>query len=134
MARATRTQGYRDLALTSLPLRGIAINDADNNTDEVTVYASDSGILFINQYGGVTEYILPDVVDCAGKVFFFYDNVGNAITITGGTEGVMSGGTGSATTTSNEVLSSGTQGEWCIIVGDGTSYFCLSGEGTWTAS
>lgn len=128
----TRVQGYRDVAQTMLPFRGIAINDASNNTNAVTVYASDSGILFINEFVDGTEYTLPAVGDCKGKVFFFYDNIGQVITITGGTTGVLSGGTITASVDADDVVSGGTLGEWCIIIGDGTSYFCLAGEGDWT--
>lgn len=126
-----RIQGARDVVMNTLPFRGTAINDSSSNTGSVEVYASDSGILFINEYAGV-EYTLPDVADCKGKWFMFFDNTGQTITITGGDTGKMSGGSTSASVDADDVVSGGTQGEWCIIIGDGSSYFCLAGEGTWT--
>lgn len=133
---ATRVQGQRDMGLSVLNLRGLAINDASNNTNSVTVYASDSGIMFINEFVGTTTYTLPAVADCAGKVFFFYDNVGETLIVTApsGSFDLMSGGETTAKIDADKVTSGGTQGEWSTIIGDGTNYFCLAGEGTWTAS
>lgn len=127
---ATRVQGQRDVALSSLPFRGIAVNDADNNTAAVQVYASDSGILFINEHGDTTTYTLPDVADCKGKIFFFYDNIGTSIVILGGTVDKMCGG--GYTTYDKMTLTAGVGG-WAIIVGDGSKYYCLQGIGTWGA-
>lgn len=129
-----RVQGQRDVALNELNIRGIAINDATNNTASVTVYASDSGIVFINEYAGTTTYTLPAVADCKGKIFTFYDNVGQTIDVVGGTTDKMSGGSASATTHADKVTSGGTLGDSCTIIGDGSSYFVIHYQGTWTAS
>jgi len=129
-----REQGQRNVAFNELNLRGIAINDATNNTASVTVYASDSGIMFVNEYAGTTTYTLPVVADCAGKMFFFYGNVGNDIVITGGTAAKMSGGTTSAAVDSDKVTGTGAIGIAAMVIGDGSSYFVIPFVGTWTGS
>ena len=123
----------RDLALTSLPFRGIAINET-GDSGSVTVVASDSGLLFINEYAGTTTYTLPTVADMKGKWYTFYGNVAQDIVITGGTADVMSGGTASAVVDADKVTGGGAIGIWCAVICDGTNYFVLPGVGTWTAS
>ena len=130
----TRVQGQRDVALSSLPFRGIAINDDTLNTAAITVYASDSGILFINKNTATTTYTLPVVADCKGKIFFFYSYVANDLVITGGTTDVMVGGDTSAVVDADKVTLGGVIGGWAIVTGDGTNYYALTGTGTWTAS
>ncbi len=129
----TRVQGQRDVALSMLPFRGISINDATSNTAAVTVYASDSGILFINKFASTTTYTLPAVADCEGKIFFFMSYVANDLVIAGATS-VMVGGETSAGIVGATVTGGGTIGIWCAIIGDGTNYFALPGTGTWTYS
>lgn len=126
----TRVQGQRDVALTSLPFRGIAINDASNNTAAVQVYASDSGILFINEFGSETIYTLPVVSDCEGKIFHFYSNVAQTLIILGGTNDVMCGG---GQTTYDKMTLTAVIGGWGTIVSDGSSYYFIQGIGTWAA-
>ena len=93
----TRAQGQRDVALNSLPFRGIAINDDTLNTAAVQVYASDSGILFINENTATTTYTLPAVEDCKGKWFGFFCKAANTITIAGASgDAVIVGGSASA--------------------------------------
>ena len=129
----TRVQGQRDVALVGLPFRGIAINDNTNNTTSVTVYASDSGILFINKKAGTTTYTLPAVEDCEGKVFFFMSYVANDLVIqTASGDDVLVGGSASAGIIGDKLTGGGTIGIWCAIIGDGTNYFALPGTGTWT--
>ena len=128
-----RVQGQRDIALNELAFRGIAINDATNNTAAVTVYASDSGILFINKFASTTTYTLPAVADCAGKVFYFYSYVANNLVIDG-TTSVIVGGNTSAGVAGNLVTLTGVIGGWGFIIGDGTNYFFFPGTGTWTYS
>ena len=130
-----RVQGQRDVALNELAFRGIAINDADNNTAAVTVYASDSGILFINQYAGTTTYTLPAVEDCKGKVFYFFSYVANNLVIAGASgDALIVGGSTSAGVVGATVTLTGVIGGWAMIIGDGTNYYCLPGTGTWTYS
>ena len=123
----------RDLALSSLPFRGIAINET-GDSNAVTVVASDSGIMFVNEYAGSTTYTLPTVSDMAGKWYIFYGNVAEAIVIVGGTIDVMSGGSASAVVDADQVTGGGAIGIWCIVTCDGTNYFTFPGVGTWTAS
>ena len=130
----TRAQGQRDVAQIGLPFRGIAINDATLNTAAVTVYASDSGILFINKYAGTTTYTLPAVADCKGKIFFFYSYVANNLVITGGTADLLVGGSTSAVVDADTVTLTGVIGGWGVIIGDGTNFYFFAGTGTWTAS
>ena len=126
-----RVQGQRNVALTELPFRGIAINDATANTAAVTVYASDSGILFINKFAATTTYTLPAVADCAGKVFEFMSYVANNLVIAGATS-VIVGGNTSAGVAGATVTLTGVIGGHGKIVGDGTNYYFFAGTGTWT--
>ncbi len=129
----TRAQGQRDVALTSLPFRGIAINDDTNNTTSVTVYASDSGILFINKKTGTTTYTLPAVADGKGKVFLFYSYVANNLVIAGASS-ILVGGTSGAGIVGATVTLTALIGGWAVVIGDGSNYFVLPGVGTWTYS
>ena len=123
----------RDLALTGLPFRGIAINETGDSAS-VTVVASDSGILFINEYAGETTYTLPTFTDMKGKWYAFCANVSQNIVVTGGTTGVMSGGNSSAAVDSDKVTLTAVIGGWAAVICDGTNYFVLAGTGTWTGS
>jgi len=124
----------RDLvALVGAPFRGVSLN-ASTDSGAVTVVASDSGILFVNEYAGTTTYTLPTVSLCKGKWFGFYANVANNIAITGGTTDVLTGGNTSAVVDADTVTLTGVVGGWGIIIGDGTHFIFLAGTGTWTAS
>ena len=123
----------RDLALTSLPFRGIAINETGDSAS-ITVVASDSGILFVNEYAGETTYTLPTVALMKGKWYRFYANVSQNIVVTGGTTGAMSGGSSGASVTNDKVTLTGVIGGWAVVFCDGTNYFVLAGTGTWTGS
>jgi hypothetical protein len=126
-----RVQGARDVSMNELSFRGISVNDATNNTASVTVYASDSGILFINEYAGTTTYTLPAVADCKGKIFHFLANVANNIAITGGTAAKFCG----ATQTDYDTMTlTGAIGGSASVIGDGERYYLIAGTGTWTAS
>jgi len=122
-----RVQGQRDVALTELAFRGIAINDATANTAAVTVYASDSGIFFINKFATATTYTLPAVADCAGKWFWFF-NVGAGgmiIASPGSLDNIVCINDIAADTvtyaTANLMI-----GSACLVVGDGTNYFVIN--------
>lgn len=132
----TRAQGYRDVKMNGLPFRGIAINDATSNTNAVTVYASDSGILFVNEFESTTTYTLPEVADCKGKWFIFYCNHATAVKVTAPTASfdLMQGGNSGTVTNADYVTSGGVVGNWGVIFGDGSSYFFFVGQGTWSAS
>ena len=129
----TRAQGQRDVAQIGLPFRGIAINDNTNNTTSVTVYASDSGILFINKKAGTTTYTLPAVEDCEGKIFFFFSYVANDLVIQTATgDDLLVGGETTPGIVGDTLTGTGAIGIWCAIIGDGTNYFAIPGTGTWT--
>ena len=128
-----RVQGQRDVALTDLPFRGIAKNDATDNTASVTVYASDSGILFINYFASTTTYTLPAAADCKGKFFVFMSAVASNLVIAGDTS-VIVGGQTSAGIVGATVTLTAVIGGWCVIIGDGTNYYAIPGTGTWTYS
>ena len=129
----TRAQGQRDVAQIGLPFRGIAINDNTNNTTSVTVYASDSGILFINKKAGTTTYTLPAVADGKGKIFYFFSYVANNLVIAGATS-VLVGGSSGAGIVGATVTLTGAIGGWAAVIGDGTNWFVIPGTGTWTYS
>jgi len=131
---ATRAQGDRDVALNELAFRGISIN-ATTNDASPTVYASDSGILFINKYAGTTTYTLPAVEDCAGKIFYFMSYVANNLVIAGASgDAVIVGGNTSAGIVGATVTLTGVIGGHGYIIGDGTNYYFFAGTGTWTYS
>ena len=119
---ATRVQGQRDMGLSVLNLRGLAINDASNNTNSVTVYASDSGIMFINKNTTLnTNYVLPAVADADGKMFWFLNATPNGgYRITAPTNTLVANNTAIknyAATGANTV------GIGAIVVGDGSKYY-----------
>ena len=128
----TRTQGQRDVGLSELPIRGIAI-ETTSGTGAVTVYASDSGIMFINKYTtGDTTYTLPTAAASKGKWWFFFNaQTSYNITITGGTTDVMVVDEGTA---ADECYCADEIGECCMVIGDGTSYYVFVMHGTWTKS
>ena len=129
----TRVQGQRDVAVSSLPFRGIAVNDDTNNTAAVQVYASDSGILFLNEKTSTTTYTLPSVADGKGKFWVFLCVAGNSIVIAS-SESLLVGGTTSAGIIGATITSAATIGECAMIIGDGDKYYCLPFTGTWTYS
>jgi len=54
------------------------------------------------------------------------------LAVTGGTADLIMGG---ADGNLADTVTSGAQaGDWCIVIGDGTYYYLLAGQGTWTAS
>lgn len=124
-----RVQGQRDVALNELAFRGIAINDATNNTAAVTVYASDSGILFVNKY--ITDhvtYTLPAVADGAGKIWWFFNaNTTKNILVTAPSACMYHSGAAVTTMTSPNAV-----GGCAFVIGDGTLYYFFEIEGVWT--
>ncbi len=120
----------RDVALNSLPFRGISINaESASNVVAITVIPSDSGILFINkEESGTVTYTLPAVADGKGKIFWFYEGYNVAIKVKILTANIV----GDAT---NKVASGdGTLGTCCFVVGDGSYYYLFAIMGTWTVA
>jgi hypothetical protein len=95
----------------------------------VTVVGADSGKVFASTNTDLTTYTLPAVALGKGKMWWFF------LTNTTGTMAV-------ASTAANMIMNDATNvrntcgadaGCWCFVVGDGTSYYCFEGYGTWTA-
>jgi len=122
-----RVPQARDVALNEMNFRGLAIN-----TDEtaITLVASDSGIMFLQNYASATTYTLPDVATGAGKMFMFLNANTAASTVITSTTALIIGTTtaGAAKTT----LTSIAVGDWGIIVGDGTNWFWFASPTVWT--
>ena len=125
-----RVQGQRDVGLNELPIRGLAINDATANTAAVTVYASDSGILFVNKFATAATYTLPAVADAKGKMFWFY-NVGAAGMVIKAPSAIMVATNNAACTNATFGTANLMIGAGCMVFSDGTSYY-LMGLGTST--
>lgn len=128
MARTTE----RNVPLTELNIRGFIINPDDGGIAK-SVYASDSGCIFINKEdaGGTVVYTLPAVADCKGKWFWFYNGVDNAEISVKGTDTGQMYGPGSEGAQDDMITSGGDVGDSCIVFGDGTYYYVLPLVGTW---
>jgi hypothetical protein len=112
----------RTVALTELPFRGISVNTTET---AITVVASDSGVIFVNENASACTYTLPTVALAKGKWFWFF-NVGAAgMVITGGTTDVMVGLNDAAADTVTFGTTSEKIGAACAIFCDGTNYFVL---------
>lgn len=119
----------RTTPLTEMNWRGFDLNDSSAT---VTVYPSDSGVIFMNAYtSGNTVYTLPAVADCAGKMFFFY----NAKTDYYLTLDLASGDTDKIvcadSIVGDAVSCAADAGEWAWVMCDGTYFYVLEGHGTW---
>ncbi len=128
---ATRVAQARDVALNVMEFRGFTIN-----TDEtaITVLASDSGIMFLQNFASECTYTLPAVADGAGKMFMFCNTNTTASTVITSTTSLIKGCvTAGATAT---VLTSGEIGNFLWIVGDGSYWYVIAGfPGTvWTVT
>jgi len=128
---ATRVANARDVALNEMNFRGFTIN-----TDEtaITVLASDSGIIFIQNYASACTYTLPSVSEGAGKMFKFVNlNTAASTVITSTTALIKGAVTAGAACT---VLTSAALGNSMTIVGDGTYWYIIDGvPGTaWTVT
>ena len=119
---ATRVAQARDVALNVMEWRGWTIN-----TDEsaITVLASDSGIMFLQNYASATTYTLPAVAEGKGKMFMFCNiNTATSTLVTSTTaliKGTYTGGAAKTTITSAAV------GESVTIVGDGAYWYTIAG-------
>ncbi len=124
---ATRVAQARDVALNEMNFRGVSINTAET---AITLFSSDSGIIFIQNYASATTYTLPTVTDCAGKMFLFLNSNTNTSTVITSTTSLIKGKhTSGATST---VLTSAAIGDFLIIVGDGTYFYTIAGVSHWT--
>lgn len=120
----------RDVALITLPFRGISINaHTASEVVAVTVIPSDSGILFINkETSGTVTYTLPAVALGKGKIFWFYEGHATAIKVAIATAHIVGDATNKVAT------GDGTLGTCCFVVGDGDYYYLFAIMGTWTVA
>ena len=120
-----------DVLMGLVPLFRAVVRSATDAT-ATTVTADDSGTLFINLSTSAHTYTLPTLALSAGKVFIFFNGQTTAaLTITPGTADKMLVGDNAA---ADSVACAAAVGEWAIVIGDGTWFYCLAGVGTWTAS
>jgi len=127
MARTTE----RDVALTELPMRGIIVNAEADNDVAITVYPSDSGILFINKESSATvEYTLPAVADATGKWFWFFTAVAKKIKVTAPASTMYC----AETTLQTSIFSAEAIGEAGMCICDGSYYYFFEIAGTWATS
>ena len=129
---AVRVPQARDVALNEMNFRGFTINTAET---AITVDASDSGIIFLQNYATATTYTLPAVGLGAGKMFkFVCINTATKTLVTTSDATALIKGTytaGAAKTT----ITSGAIGDSVTIVGDGTYWYVLEGfKGAWTTA
>ena len=119
-------EGVRNLVLNELPFRGISVNTLAGADASIAVVASESGVLFVNHCASATTYTLPTVALAKGKWFWFF-NVGAAgMIITGGTASVMVRKNSATSTSVTFATSSEMIGAACLIMCDGTNYFCFN--------
>ena len=112
----------RDVALTELPIRGISINTADS---AITLVASDSGVIFWNQYASATTYTLPTAALGKGKWFWFINSGAGGMVITDGAVDTMVGLNGVAFDTLTFSTGSAMIGAAAIAISDGTYWFVM---------
>ena len=119
----------RTIGFTQMPFRGLHVNTA---TSSYTLTRDDSGVIFINQYNATVTYTLPACADGAGCVFFFYSGTSgssSSIVITSPTSNTLVCNDDALATTNTQADCAG---EWAMVVGDGTYWYCFEGNGTWT--
>ena len=113
------------------PFRAVVRSATDASATTVT--ADDSGTLFVNLSTSVHTYTLPTIALGKGKIWHFHNaQTTETLVITGGTASVLMGGAdGNLVTT---ITSAQTAGESTTIICDGTYYYALESNGTWTAT
>jgi len=121
-----------DVLFGMVPLVRAVVRSSTSAT-ATTVTPDDSGTLFVNLSTSEHTYTLPTVAACEGKSFIFHNAETTAgVVITGGTVDLIMGG--SDGNLADTVTCSSEAGNWGIIIGDGTYFYFLAGQGTWTAS
>ncbi len=113
------------------PLIRAVVRSATNAT-ATTVTADDAGTFFVNLSTSAHTYTLPAVADGAGKHWWFFNGDGTTtIAITSGTANAMKCDDAAATTNTSAAHAIG---DLCLVIGDGTYYYCCELHGTWTTS
>ena len=125
-----RVPGARDVALNEMNWRGLSINTAET---AITLVASDSGIIFLQNYAIACTYTLPDVATGAGKMFMIVNvNTATSTVITSTTALIKGTYTAGAAKTT---ITSGAMGDSVVIVGDGSYWYTMAGfKGAWTTA
>ena len=123
MAIPTRT-----VALNEMNFRGLSINTGETS---LAVAASDSGVIFIQNYASACTYTLPSVAAGKGKMFIFVNaNTATSTVIEAGSALIV------GTTTAGDpkqTLTSVAVGDAAIVYGDGTNWFWVNlAIGAWT--
>ncbi len=118
----------RSPALNVMDFRGLSINTAET---AITIVASDSGTIFVQNYATACTYTLPDVTTGAGKMFMIVNlNTATSTVITSTTaliKGTYTAGAAKTTLTSVAV------GDAAIIIGDGSYWYFINLSATgWT--
>ena len=117
MARTTE----RDVALNELNIRGFVFN----STGDMTIYPSDSGIIFVSTYVGNTEYTLPAVADSKGKMYWFVHADDGNLKISSTAANIVVRGQTATTQQTSVTYSTNPEGTACGVIGDGTRYLFL---------
>lgn len=114
-----------------VPLTRAVVRSSTSAT-ATTVTADDSGSFFVNLSTSAHTYTLPAVADGAGKCWWFFNGDGTTtIAITSGTASIMLCDDAAATTNTSAAHAIG---DCCMVIGDGTYYYCIEIHGTWTTS
>ena len=110
-----------------------AVVRSSTSATGTTVTADDSGTLFVNLSTSAHTYTLPTVALGKGKIWHFLNaETTQTLAITGGsTDLIMGGADGNLADT---ITSAAIAGESTSILCDGTYYYALGSNGTWTAS
>ena len=108
-------------------IRGLVVN-AD--TASTTLVGADSGKMFLHTYTTNGTYTLPALAAGKGKVFWFMNaNTTSTLAITAPSD-CMIGSDDTYTTLTSDAVA----GSCCMVVCDGTNYFCFEFSGTWSGS
>ena len=113
------------------PYRAVVRSGTSDTATAVT--ADDSGTLFVNLSTSAHTYTLPTIALGKGKIWHFITtNTTETLAMTGGTASLIMGGAdGNLAST---ITSAATAGESTTIICDGTYYYALESNGTWTAT
>ncbi len=111
----------RTLPLNEMNFRGLHVN---TDTTAYTLVASDSGVIFIQNFASATTYTLPSVSTGAGKMFMFLNaNTATSTVITSTTALIVGTTTAGAAKTT---LTSVAVGDAAMVYGDGTNWFWVN--------
>ncbi len=116
----------RDVPLSELNLRGTIVSTDGSDT----LFASDSGIIWINTYAGNCEYTLPAVAACKGKIFMFAQADDENFKITSPAADIVVFGQSGVTQQTSVQYDTTAEGAVCAVISDGTRFLFLNFCGT----